>query len=92
MDAAVLTEAATKQGLAIGDGSYQHVAVVGDRRFTDVLMGNAFGCVTVLVPPLDISRERAGTGLFWRPLEAVAAGCALVCQAASEGWQQLGRS
>ena len=35
------------------------IAMVGDQLYTDILGGNRFGCYTILVSPIDLSREPA---------------------------------
>lgn len=35
----------------------KQVCIVGDRLFVDVLMGNEFGCFTILVNPISVEKE-----------------------------------
>ena len=40
------------------DSSREHcVAIIGDRILTDIVMGNAFGYLTIYTKPIDTSKE-----------------------------------
>jgi uncharacterized protein len=47
-------------------------AVIGDQLFTDVVGGNRAGAYTILVQPMDVSREFILTRLINRPAERLA--------------------
>ena len=42
-----------------GTKNNREIAVIGDRVATDVLLGNMHGCVTILVEPLDPTKDNA---------------------------------
>jgi predicted HAD superfamily phosphohydrolase YqeG len=40
------------------------IAIIGDRLFTDVVLANMNGCVSILVKPLDTTQESIGIRLM----------------------------
>ena len=42
----------------------QNIAFIGDRLFTDILMANMNGSVSIYIKPLDTSNEEIGIKIF----------------------------